>query len=175
MSSVISRIMITPVLFSTLLGASQIDTRHLFATSLKHRVTHTNKGFFVDGQKVKHEDLSKDLQKASKTTLKSLLSKNYKLRVGREGNDFTLKTQQGLRGGGPIGAWVGGWVGYAGVMTGQKLITAGIVYGVAIVCPPAAIVVGALADTVLTVVAQPIAITAAVGGAIAGGVLTGPA
>ena len=179
MSSVISKITLTAVCISSLMNASdkplKIAAANLYANTRNHTVLHDKDGFSVNGQRVKQEDLSKDLRGISGGALKRLFEKDKALRVSRIGNDYGLDTQNRVKGGGPVGAWLGGWIGYGSVMTGAKLLTAGITYGTFLVCPPAAPFVGALADTVVTVVAQPIAVTAAVGGSLAGAVITGPA
>lgn len=191
MTSVLPRITLASVIFSSFLGASNFtkassdkaDKSTVIAKeNIFHNhgyiVTHDRRGFSVkDGDqisRVKNVDLSSDLKDISAGALNKLFAKNKALRVSRVGNDYALSTQSRIKGGGAFGAWLGGWVGYASVMTGQKMITSGITYATFLICPPAAIVVGPLTDTILTVVAQPIAITAAVGGAIAGGAITGP-
>lgn len=165
--------MIAPVLLSTLLGAAEIKKDNIFHDQ-GHSITHGKGGFRVNDQQVSNDDLSPELRGISRNSLKSIFATGKALRVSRIGNNYGLDTQSRIKGGGPIGAWLGGWIGYGSVMTGAKILAAVIAYPVIIVCPPAGAVVGFAADTVLGVVAQPIAITAAVGGAIAGGTITGP-
>jgi hypothetical protein len=150
-----------------------IAAKHLMASSQRYNVTHDANGFKVNGQRVEHYDLDASLRKPN--ALKNLFkSDRSRLEVSRIGAGYALKQHQSLRGGGGGGAWLGSWLGYGGVMAGSKLITAGLTYATVLVFPPAAPVVAAVADTILTVVAQPVAITAGVGCGIALGVATGP-
>lgn len=151
-----------------------IAAKHLVESSRRHIVTHGENGFKVNNQEVDLY-LDRSLKGISKVKLAKLLaSDRAQLHVRTIEDQYGLDLKHTLKGGGAGGAWLGSWLGYAGVITGSKLITAAIVYPIAIACPPAGIVVGAALDTVLTVVAQPIAITAGVAGGIALGTATGP-
>lgn len=150
-----------------------IAAKHLLASSQRYNVTHDGSNFKVNGQRVEQYDLDPSLRKP--TAIKDLFKSNRsRLEVSRIGAGYALKRHEQLRGGGAGGAWLGSWLGYGSVMAGSKLITAGLTWGTALVCPPAAPFVAAISDTVLTVVAQPIAITAGVAGGIALGTATGP-
>lgn len=160
---------------SSLVSASDtaVAAKHLMASSQRYNVTHDGNDFKVNGQRVEHYDLDASLRKPG--SIKELFkSDRSKLEVSRIGAGYALKHHQQLRGGGGGGAWLGSWLGYGSVMAGSKLITAGLTWGTALVCPPAAPFVAAISDTILTVVAQPVAITAGVAGGIALGAATGP-
>jgi|SRR6185503_18847245 len=120
MSSVISRIMIAPVLLSTLLGASNFakassDRSEIRKENIFHDrgdvVTHGKSGFKVNGQKVNSFDLSGDLRGvSSKRDLKNIFATGKALRVSRIGNNYALDTQSRVKGGGPISGYIAYWV-----------------------------------------------------------------
>ena len=150
-----------------------VAAKHLLASSQGHEVTHDGNNFKVNGQRVEHYDLDASLRKPN--ALKELFkSDRSKLEVSRIGAGYALKRHEQLRGGGGGGAWLGSWLGYGGVMAGSKIVTGLIVWPIALVCPPAAIAVGAVLETVVPVIIQPVAITAGVAGGIALGAATGP-
>jgi len=140
MSSVISRIMIAPVLFSTLLGASEIRKENIFHDR-GDVVTHGKSGFKVNGQKVNSFDLSGDLRGvSSKRDLKNIFATGKALRVSRIGNNYALDTQSRVKGGGPISGYIAYWATKAlcyGGLAGAA--GAGIAAGAAVVLPAGAV------------------------------------
>ena len=178
MSSVISRISITAVCLSTLLGASdkplKVAAANLYANTRNHTVLHDKDGFSVNGQRVSDVDVSKDLRGISAGALKRLFEKDKALHVQRTCDGYKINSTERLKAGGAFGAWLGGCIGYGSVH--------GISQGlVALVCTPVYIVNPALGyavncgmGAVVGALIQPVAITAAVGGAIGGAVITGP-
>ncbi|MBS1986604.1 hypothetical protein JST99_01585 [Candidatus Dependentiae bacterium] len=156
--------------------STKIASRYLMASSQRYNVTYKgNNDFEVNGRLVNPCDLDPSLRNVNPRQLNDLFKSNSsKLGVSRIGAGYALTRHEQLRGGGGGGAWLGSWLGYGGVMAGSKLITAGLTWGTALVCPPAAPFVAAISDTILTVVAQPVAITAGVAGGIALGTATGP-
>jgi len=161
---------------ASLVSASHkaVAAKHLMLSSQRYNVTHDGNGLIkVNGQPVKYEHLDASLRKPG--AIQNLFkSDRAKLEVIRRGELYELAKREQLKGGGAGGAWLGSWLGYGSVMAGSKLITAGLTYGTVLIFPPAAPFVAAISDTVLTVVAQPVAITAGVAGGIALGVATGP-
>lgn len=106
MSSVISRIMIAPVLISSLLVASDKPTtvlaKHLYANTQNHTVLHDKDGFSVNGKRVSDADVSKDLRGISGGALRKLFAKDKTaLQVSRIGNDYRIDGRNRLNGGGP--------------------------------------------------------------------------
>jgi len=100
MTSVISRIMIAPVLFSTLLGAAEIKKENIFHNQ-GHSITHDKRGFKVNGQRVSDVDLSGDLRGVNKDGLKKLFARGKALQVSRIGNDYRINSIERLKAGGP--------------------------------------------------------------------------
>jgi len=108
MTSVISRIMIAPVLFSTLLGAAEIKKNNIFHDQ-GHSITHDKRGFKVNGQRVSDVDLSGDLRGVSKDGLKKLFARGKAIQATRVGQDWSLKTTERVKGGGPIAGYIAYW------------------------------------------------------------------
>jgi len=156
--------------------ATQIAAKHLMATCQRYNVTHDKNGFRVNGQRVHTYDLDPSLRQVkSGSQLRDLFkSDRSRLLVTKVGTDYALKRYEPLNGGGVIGATLGGWFGY-GAVNG---VAQGAVYAVCLPIyafnPALGYVVNAGAAAVVNALVQPVAITAAVGCAIAGGVATGP-
>ena len=145
-----------------------VASRYLMANSQKHNLTHDELGFNLNDQRLLAYDIDPSLRGIN--NLDQL--KGSKILVN--GARYKIERHQQLKGGGAGGAWLGSWLGYGSVMAGSKVVTGLIVWPIALVCPPAAIAVGAVLETVVPVVIQPIALTAGVAGGIALGTATGP-
>jgi hypothetical protein len=149
MTSVISRIMIAPVLISSLLVASEKPTtvlaKHLYANTQKDTVTHDKQGFSVNGQRVSEADVSKDLRGISSGALRKLFAKDKTaLQVSRIGNDYRIEGRNRLNGGGPISGWVAYWVAKS---IGYGCVAGAATAAVATVVVTAPVAVGAVAST----------------------------
>lgn len=100
--------MIAPVLFSTLLGASEIKKENIFHDQ-GHSITHGKGGFRVNGQPVSPVDLSGDLRGVSKDGLKKLFARGKAIQATRVGQDWSLRTTERVKGGGPIAGYIAYW------------------------------------------------------------------
>jgi hypothetical protein len=159
---------------SSLVQAMQIEKKSLFIPGRLGDISvrHDQNSFHVmhDGETtaVKSWQMDKELRSISQDKLAKLLAAGAYLQVNQSGNnDYTLRLQQRINGGGAVGATIGCWLGRFAVYAGAGLIVAG---ATAIGGPPLAFAVG---GTIAPVV-EGMATAAAIGGGIVGGVATGP-
>lgn len=112
MTSVISKITLAAVCVSSLMVASdketQIKKENIFHDQ-GHPITHDKRGFKVDGLRVQDVDLSADLQGISKKKLTNLFATGKALQATRVGRDWSLKTTERVKGGGPIAGYIAYW------------------------------------------------------------------
>lgn len=162
---------------SSLIQAMKIEKQSLFIPARLGdiSVTHDQDSFHVthDGQTatVKSWQMDKELRGVTQDKLAKLLAAGAYLQVNQSGNnDYTLKLQQRLAGGGIIGAGIGAKLGY-GLTT---FVGHAILLGVSYVAGPAQPAAFIALEKVFAGPIHGVACAAGVAAGMTGAIATGP-
>lgn len=146
----------------------------------KARLIHDTKGFAVKQQgklhRVNSYDVDPQLRKITPAQLAAFMKNDGRLTLSKIGDkDFGVKLAGNLRGGGPIGAAIGAFLGKAAVsVVGHGAILV-VSTGAGLVGGPAAFwATGVALESTCGAAIEAYSMTGAVAGGIAGGVATGP-